>query len=63
MDIFDRRRDRSAEMNIIVSCSVIGEGPGTGGSGLEGGSDRGGFGACFSMPLPVHAYELKSCWP
>ena len=44
IDILDKRRERSAEMNIIVSCSEIGDGPGTGGSGLEGGSDRGGLG-------------------
>ena len=30
-------------MNIIVSCSDIGEGPGTGGKGLDGGRERGGF--------------------
>jgi hypothetical protein len=43
-DILESRRDRSAEMNIMVSCSDIGEGPGTGGSGLDGGSDNGGLG-------------------
>ena len=44
MDILDNRRDRSAEMNIKVSCSEMGEGPGTGGKGLDGGRDSGGFG-------------------
>lgn len=34
---------RAADMNLRVSCSVIGEGPGTGGSGLAGGADNGGF--------------------
>lgn len=28
---------------MSVSCSVIGEGPGTGGSGEDGGRDGGGF--------------------
>ena len=31
-------------MNIRVSCSVMGDGPGTGGNGLAGGSDNGGLG-------------------
>ena len=31
-------------MNISVSCSVIREGPGTGGRGAEGGLDGGGLG-------------------
>lgn len=43
-DIFDARRDRSAEMNSRASCSDIGEGPGTGGRGDGGGRDSGGFG-------------------
>ena len=42
-DIFDDRRERAAEMNMRVSCSVIGEGPGTGGSGADGGAESGCF--------------------
>ena len=44
MDIFEARRERAAEMNSSVSCSVIGEGPGTGGSGADGGADSGAEG-------------------
>ncbi|KAI0684702.1 hypothetical protein BC835DRAFT_1310426 [Cytidiella melzeri] len=43
-DSFEARQERAAVMNRRVSCSVTGEGPGTGGRGLEGGRDRGGFG-------------------
>lgn len=43
IDSFDVRRDRAAEMKIRVSCSVIGDGPGTGGSGEDGGNDGGGL--------------------
>ena len=42
-DNFDARRDRAAEINMRVSCSEIGEGPGTGGSGADGGRDGGGL--------------------
>lgn len=44
IDIFDARRERSAEMNLRVSCSDMGEGPGTGGRGDKGGPESGGFG-------------------
>ena len=30
-------------MNMSVSCSLMGEGPGTGGSGVAGGAERGGL--------------------
>lgn len=40
----EARRERAAEMNMRVSCSVTGDGPGTGGKGAEGGSDKGGLG-------------------
>ena len=43
-DILDVRRERAAEMNMSVSCSVIREGPGTGGRGADGGPDGGGLG-------------------
>ena len=42
-DIFDVRRERVAEMNMSVSCSVIGEGPGIGGRGADGGLESGAF--------------------
>lgn len=42
----EERRARAAEMNIRVSCSVIGEGPGRGGKGEEGGNDGGGLICC-----------------
>lgn len=37
-------RDRAAEMNMRVSCSVMEEGPGTGGKGEVGGREGGGPG-------------------
>ena len=38
-DILDARRAaRAAEMNSSVSCSLIGDGPGRGGSGAAGGA-------------------------
>ena len=40
-DILDARRDRAAVINISVSCSLIGDGPGTGGRGDEGGAKGG----------------------
>lgn len=40
----EARRERAAEMNMRVSCSVIGEGPGRGGKGDEGGKEGGGLG-------------------
>lgn len=42
-DNLEDRRDRAAEMNMRVSCSEMGEGPGTGGKGDEGGNEGGGF--------------------
>ena len=42
-DSFEARRERAAEIKARVSCSVMGEGPGTGGRGAEGGRDNGGF--------------------
>ncbi len=33
-------------MNMRVSCSVIGDGPGTGGRGDEGGAEGGGLNCC-----------------
>ena len=39
---FDARLLRDAEMNMSVSCSEMGDGPGTGGSGDVGGRERGG---------------------
>jgi hypothetical protein len=44
MDIFEERRERLVEeRKRRVSCSDIGEGPGTGGRGKDGGRDGGGF--------------------
>lgn len=43
-DILDSLRCRVDESNRSVSSSEIGEGPGTGGSGDDGGPHRGGFG-------------------
>jgi hypothetical protein len=44
MDIFEDRRERLVvERKRSVSCSEIGEGPGTGGRGKDGGRDGGGF--------------------
>ena len=40
----EARRERAAEMNMRVSCSVMGDGPGTGGKGADGGRDKGGLG-------------------
>lgn len=40
----EARLVRAADINIRVSCSDIGEGPGTGGKGLAGGAEGGGFG-------------------
>jgi hypothetical protein len=40
----EARLERAADINMRVSCSVIGEGPGTGGRGVEGGKDIGGLG-------------------
>lgn len=37
----DARRERAAEMNMRVSCSEIGDGPGIGGNGVEGGREGG----------------------
>ena len=37
-DSFEARRERAAEIKARVSCSVMGEGPGTGGRGAEGGN-------------------------
>ena len=39
---FDARLEREAEMNMRVSCSEMGDGPGTGGRGDDGGRDSGG---------------------
>lgn len=46
----DALRDRAAEMNKRVSCSVIGDGPGTGGNGVDGGRDNGGLGLGNGLP-------------
>jgi hypothetical protein len=44
MDILEERRERLVvERKRSVSCSEIGEGPGTGGRGKDGGRDGGGF--------------------
>lgn len=43
-DILDARLERAAEMNLRVSFSEMGDGPGTGGNGAEGGRDSGGLG-------------------
>lgn len=40
----DARFERAADINLRVSCSVMGDGPGTGGSGVDGGRDSGGLG-------------------
>ena len=53
MAIVDNRRDRSAEMNIRVSCSEMGDGPGTGGKGLDGGKVNGGFGLGFGLASTI----------
>lgn len=45
-DIFDARRERAAVINMSVSCSVIGDGPGTGGRGDEGGAEGGDLSCC-----------------
>lgn len=37
----DARWERAAEINMRVSCSVMGEGPGTGGRGADGGREGG----------------------
>ena len=43
IDSLDARRERAAEINMRVSCSVMGEGPGTGGRGVDGGREGGGL--------------------
>jgi hypothetical protein len=43
MDDFDERQERLDERNNKVSLFEMGDGPGTGGRGADGGRDGGGF--------------------